>query len=462
MYANLNDEERAALREVTQMGFPPRAWFDVERIAFGYTGVFSSLIDFIIQGDPQYFDDFWTKPGYLGADPTQSLLDARVQQATRISELIMPDEARRMGLPLTMSGGQSDSGQNFPAALRLEKLPDKELRGASLIIKSGGAQGAVLYVAGRVDDVVMVGFGAGSLEALGALQVGDALEIDNSVYLAAQTYHRHQDPGPEFSAWDPFRAADGSPLYPQRPHSLTESSQRAGDEARQSGAFDGKMIVMHAMMDEAAYPWMADWYRARVEATQGAQFDDKYRLYYVDHAMHTSRDYSQDTLHPATQTRIISYQGVLQQALRDLVLWVEKGVAPPPSTRYKVRDGQVVLPATSAERKGIQPLVSLRVNNDLRVDARVGEELTFRGEADVPSGAGVLVAAEWDFEGEGDYPVKSAAAAPAEHLVIEERYTFSKAGTYFPVLKVAASRDGRDDSPYARPENIARVRVVVS
>jgi len=39
MYADLNEEERAALTEVTKMGFPPRAWFHYRMIAFGYTGV---------------------------------------------------------------------------------------------------------------------------------------------------------------------------------------------------------------------------------------------------------------------------------------------------------------------------------------------------------------------------------------------------------------------------------------
>lgn len=222
------------------------------------------------------------------------------------------------------------------------------------------------------------------------------------------------------------------------------------------------MIVVHALMDEAAYPWMADWYRARVEAAQGRQFPHKYRLYYVDHAMHTTRDYSLDDARPATQTRIVSYQGVLQQALRDLALWVEKGMAPPPSTHYRVRDGQIVLPATGAERKGLQPVVALTVNGEQHIEAKVGEELTFRGEVQAPPETGYVVSADWDFEGAGDYPVKSQIAEPQEHLVLEERYAFSTPGTYFPVLKAASSRRSEDSSPYACPENIARVRVVIT
>src|SRR5574341_890582 len=84
MYAGLNAEEKEALQEVTRMGFPPRAWFNVQRIAFGYTGVFTTLVDRIVDGDPTYFEDFWTKPGYLGANPPESLKRARIRHATKI------------------------------------------------------------------------------------------------------------------------------------------------------------------------------------------------------------------------------------------------------------------------------------------------------------------------------------------------------------------------------------------
>jgi hypothetical protein len=130
MYAGLSDEEVEALREITRFGFPPRAWFNFRRIAFGYTGVFTTLVDRIVDGDPTYFDDFWTKPGYLGADPPASLQAARIQHATRISALVMPDEARQLGLPLTMATAQTRTGVDFPAALRLEDLPGGNLQGA--------------------------------------------------------------------------------------------------------------------------------------------------------------------------------------------------------------------------------------------------------------------------------------------------------------------------------------------
>ena len=103
MYAGLTAEEREALAEVTRMGFPPRAWFNYQRIAHGYTGVWSVLGDNMLKYDPQYFEDFWTVPGYLGANPSDSLVQARVQHKTTVVRPILIGEAQELGLPLAMA-----------------------------------------------------------------------------------------------------------------------------------------------------------------------------------------------------------------------------------------------------------------------------------------------------------------------------------------------------------------------
>ena len=97
MFAGLSAEEREALAEVTRMGFPPRAWFDVERIASQYHAVWSDLIDNVRKWDPDYFEDFWTVPGYLGANPPESLARARVQRQTTVSEHRHRGGGRRPG-----------------------------------------------------------------------------------------------------------------------------------------------------------------------------------------------------------------------------------------------------------------------------------------------------------------------------------------------------------------------------
>jgi hypothetical protein len=458
-YAGLTEEEADALREVTRFGFPPRAWFNFRRIAFGYTGVFTSLVDRIVDGDPTYFDDFWTKPGYLGAGPPASLRGARIQHATKISALVMPDEARQLGLPLTMAAAQTKSGVSFPAALRLEDLPAGELQGASVIVKSGGASEHQFYIAGVVRGAVMIGFGQGHFHAMAALKAGDEVVVDNSVYLATQTYHRHQIPAPEYYVWDQYKDASGKPLYPQRPLLPGQEMQSGG--ATQSGRFHGKMIVMQALMDEAAYPWGADWYRTRVKAALGPEFEDRYRLWFVENAMHVTQGVSPNDPRPVATTRVVSYQGVLQQALRDVAAWAERGLAPPPSTDYRVDEGQVIVPAAAAARKGVQPVVTLTADGGPRAEVEAGKAVAFEAVVEVPPGAGIVAKVEWDFEGDGRFPVASELGEPSSRLVVRQTHAFADPGTYFPAVRAFSRREG-DPGPYAQPQNLARVRVVVA
>jgi hypothetical protein len=57
---------------------------------------------------------------------------------------------------------------------------------------------------------------------------------------------------------------------------------------------------------------------------------------------------------------------MLQQSLRDLAAWVEQGSEPPASTTVE-----------------------------------------FTGSVSVPPGTGAVVAADWDFDGAGEFPVKA-------------------------------------------------------
>ena len=177
--------------------------------------------------------------------------------------------------------------------------------------------------------------------------------------------------------------------------------------------------------------------------------------------MHVTQGVGPNDPRPVASTRVVSYQGVLQQALRDVAAWVERGVAPPASTDYRVDDGQVVVPASAAVRKGIQPVVRLQANGGLRAAARVGETVEFEAVVEVPPGTGVVALVEWDFEGDGRFSVKSELGEPSSSAAFRQAYVFESAGTYFPAVRVASRRQG-DASLYAQPKNIGRVRVVVS
>ena len=114
MYAGLTAEQRAALAEVTRMGFPPRAWFDVERLARGYTAVWSTLADNLLRLDPTYFEDFWTVPGYLGAHPPASLEQARIQHKTTVTGVVFAEEAAALGLPHADGDGPGHPHRRHP------------------------------------------------------------------------------------------------------------------------------------------------------------------------------------------------------------------------------------------------------------------------------------------------------------------------------------------------------------
>ena len=77
--------------------------------------------------DPTYLEDFWTKPGYLGTDPTSSVRAARVQHEAAVVEVI-PGRRNQ---------------------LKLSSVPTGDLTAADVIITSGAAAGKTASL-GRV------------------------------------------------------------------------------------------------------------------------------------------------------------------------------------------------------------------------------------------------------------------------------------------------------------------------
>lgn len=466
MYAGLNEEEKEALREVTKMGFPPKSWFGYKNM--GIHG-FLVLYKGIVMSDNKYFtEDFWNKPGYLGFNPPASLLKARIKKVSKIKMGIAIDQAVALGLKEPMSKnerGTADSAWKsmggteggMPVAFQLEDImPDVDFLGGDLIIKTGDAAGTTLQIT-KVDGNKVVLGPTNNPSILFKIKQGDEVQVDNSDFLAIQTYHRHQVPGPDYKVWDQFRDASGKPLYPQRPMLIGPLFTRGASGVVPKGTFNGKMIMLCSLWDREAFPWQGDWYRSQVKKYLGDSTDENYRLWYTDHAVHGDVTQLEDP------TRVISYLGVLQQALRDLSLWVERGIAPAETTSYKIDDGQVIVPPTAEERKGIQPVVTLEVNGGKRADVKVGTSVILTANADVPSHTGKIVAAEWDFEGKGTFPVagKFKVNQKSSRATFRKTYKFTKPGTYFVTLRVVSQREGDAKTPFARIQNLDRVRVVV-
>ena len=181
-------------------------------------------------------------------------------------------------------------------------------------------------------------------------------------------------------------------------------------------------------------------------------------MWFTDHALHGDVEQQSDPTHT------VSYVGVLQQALRDLSAWVEKGINPPPSTKYRVVDGQVEVPSTAVERRGVQPVVNVTANGDCRAEVNAGHPVTLSGIIELPSDTGTIIAAQWDFEGIGDFSEAhdlNSSDPPGTRARVTASHIYAKAGTYFVTLRAVSQREGDAHTPYGRIQNLGRVRVVV-
>lgn len=461
-YAGLSEHEASVLREVETMGFPMQTWFGYRTM--GLHG-FAALYGGVKMADPTYFTDFWTKPGYLGHDRPELFARDRIRFTGTVAEAITAEQAAKLGLsddPFSQAdrGGVDTAfkGTREEAArivgFRLTQAPPPAyMLGGDLIVSSGAAKGQTLTLNTLSDGVVMLG--VVNPKTAAQIAPGDEVTVDNSNFLAMETYHRHQVPGPDFPVWDQFRKADGTPLYPQRPMLLGPLFVQSTSGSKMTGVFEGKMIIAASLWDREAMPWQADWYLQRAAKNFGTKAGDHLRIYYTDHALHGDEPGNPNA------NRVVSYNGVLQQALRDVSAWVERGTPPPASTAYRIENGKVIVPPTAQARRGIQPVVTLGVAGGKRIEVSAGQPVTFTGRIAVPPGTGAIVAAEWDLEGTGQFAACSPVAKGARSAAVRITHRYTKPGTYFVALRGTAQRQGDAVTPYARIDNLDRVRVLV-
>lgn len=451
-YAGLTDEQAGALLEASRMGFPQRSWFAHRTMGMHAFAVIYPILRMV---DPSYFEEFWTLPGYLGSDPDSSVHRDRLIATAQIEALLSAAQldALKLGTgphPGASTGGADDGWMGegageVPAAVRLTGAANAE---ESELILASGARLVVLHVRGGIAVL-----GPADDELLRSLRIGDEVVLDNSGLLAAQTYHRHQMPDNSFAVWDQFRRADGSPIYPQRPRLLGPMLSLGATGALQTGRWNGKMIIVESLLDREAFPWQADWYRHLVERNLGELTDSRLRVWMVDNALHG--DFEQQE-HP---DHTVSYLGVLHEALRQLAAWVEDDEDPAPSTRYAVADGAVTVPVAALDRGGVQPTIELTVDGSDRAHVSVGDTVLLRASAETP-GIGKIMALEWDTAGSGVFELEPTV--PGTRSNASRAVIFDAPGTYFPTVRVVSHSSSTQLGQFARLQNIARARVVVS
>jgi len=427
-FADLNEAEAAAFREVSLMGFPLRGWYGHATMDSGYFANISGMIPAI---DPGYAQDFWSQPGYLGSDPDAAIHAARSSSESTLAVV----------------------HQGPPVTIELAEPPTGDASNAHMVVIDGDAAGASFPIA-RADGKKLTLI-AHLDPRISALRAGDRVRVDNSWALALESYHRHQvPPTADYYGWNQYRDASGAPVPPQRAVQVGPFGTINSAGSVLEGKIHGKVLMLACLLDVDSFPWQADWYRSKVRASLGEGAGEQFALWFVDNAHH------ENPMTALARTHAVSYGPALKQALRDLASWVEQGIRPS-ETSYRVEDTQIVVPASATDRKGIQPVVELRANGGARAEVGVGELVHFEGTIESPPGAGPIIAAEWDFEGAGTFDDVAHVGEPRDTVRVTAVHAFDTPGTHFVVLRGALQREGNASSPHCRIQNLARVRVVV-
>ena len=487
-YAELSKDEADMLRELTRMGFPPLAWY-LEAKGVVDPGSLPVLMPGVKGMDPGYFTDFWTKPGYAGSDPESSSSRDHIVFRTRVKSVHLPEKAEERSAEDGLNGvddaWKKQLAEGNGAYLELEELPQGEnlyLEGLSMIFESGSAQGANLLMgrmmrfSGCPGGIVTIGSAYGTSdigETLVKVQPGDEIRLDNSDYIAVQSYYRHQVPAdPSFHAWDQFRNADGTPSTPQRPPFPIPFT---GVGVRQDGDIQGKVINIQALMDESTCPWCADWWRNKIIETKGSDAD--HRTYFMERCMHGD-------VNALGNYMVVNYVGALRQALIDLADWVEKGVEPLERTAYTLgEDGQIHPEQDVSKRFGIQAIPTLLANGEKCAHVKTGECVRFTVDVQVPENAGDVTEILFSPAEKIQAPADSGAIA---HVTLgqemwdkalpfgkgnqgsvhtahaETMASYDQPGTYFATVRIASNRRGDASDLYTQVLNLDRVRVIVS
>jgi hypothetical protein len=456
--ALLNPEQAAIFDEAVRMGFPLRGF---EFLSYRVNDVLSQpgapsdtppallmpylLCDSVRTNDPTYVDDFWTKPGYEGSNPPPYLTAAKVDHLTTVTKITRT----ATGVPTSVTLDSVPTlGSIGP--LGLENwlyTADGKTRVPGLLTGKREGSSTDLQLAADADPALLL-----------SLAVGSKLRINNRMLLAMVFYHRHAIPtSPEFYGYAQYRDAGGKPLYPQRAFSASRWSMlRTGGGGMQTGKLTGKAIVVGNLLDINAYPSNADRYAKRVRTALGEQgYAQNFRLWYNDNANHIDRAPTGPNV-----PRLVTYVPILYQALRDLSAWVERGVAPPRSSTYKIVDSQVIVPDAADARGGIQPVVHLTVNGGASVQVERNTPITFKGVVEVPNKTGEVIATDWNF-GEPSAMLTSSQFVKTPHgAETTATHSFAAPGTYFITLRAKSQRIGMRTDPTAL-ENIGRVRVLV-
>jgi hypothetical protein len=465
-FTGLSSPQREALAELYRRGWPRGGENQLAPFVAWAFPMYATM-DF----DPGYFEDFWNEPGYLGADDPRSLDAVLLDEETTVERVVPASQVNDVFAQMAVrmaTAGAAGSDPAFGAVFDLDLSDTRKYYMANVSILSGKAVGRELLIS-NVDGDVISPFSERAPDVFEGVEPGDRVRVSNRNFIAFCYYHRHTIKRPDAARaqlWDEFApwAVDGHPIYRQR--GIPPVSAAA--PSRYKAKLSNKMIYVHLAQDAQVWPTTVwSYVRALRENLEG-RFDDHFRLWLVESACHGAPE----VMGPMTtnekdpgvwSSRLVSYDGVSSQALRDVVAWVEEDVAPTFCKNYELtRDNALVLAASATDRGGVQPVVTALANGSVRTDVKVGETVTLTGTAEQPPEMGTVIRAEWDFEGRGTWATShDEVDGSSPSIEVTTTHAYEAPGTYFASFRVSAHRDGVKGAGLP-VQNLHRVRVVVS
>jgi hypothetical protein len=462
-FAGLNGSERAEVATLYRLGYP-RGAESLMRMGGASNVLWTWVVRDLVAFEPDFFANFWSEPGYEGYDNPASFADDLVDDKTIVARVLTPRDLMTLGgaddvtdvssgMLVRMSAMFADN--DVAIALELDRPYSQDLAGARVRINSGEAAGRTLYLIGSMGNIVFASTvgSAEAVEGFNGVNAGDEVSVDNRERLAYCNYYRHH-------VANEILTVDGIPIYEQ--HQAMPWPDAWGGEylARPNN----KVILVQHAQDNSVWPPDMFEYGQRVGEYLGDHRGDHFRLWWTDRCEHGGGLMADPGPVPTHQSRYIDYQPVIEQAIHDVIAWVEQGIAPAGDTGAELTiDRALVLAPTAAERKGIQPVVTITANRTARASVNVGEPVTLQVSAEAPPGAGTIVDATWDFDGTGTFPIQQPGIDGNKQKVeFQTTHTYDTPGTYFVACQVYSRRDGDISATRRRIPNIGRARVVVT
>jgi hypothetical protein len=432
-----NNLQKEILASLYRLGFPRGAEAQLHRNAFW-------VYSMGIVPDRNYWNDFWSEEGFEGRDhdPIVDLL--LIQEDVIVEDIFTMSRIRTL----------LDKNPTDTSLFRDLKFLDDSKVAIKVKCKKPGRyvgctmqlpNGRKLYCTHNIDNVLCALFERRTLKDV---EIGDIVHLDNRNLVAYSFHHRHFVSTRYENMNHLF--VDGKPIYKPASYSLDSVTMPSGN-------YHGKMIIIQNAQDCDAWPINAHIYAKSVRKILKNSLNDRFRIYWTENATHVP------PMTKIEQARYLNFFPNINQALNDLVKWIEKDIPPPPSTQYKFTDdGALHLPPLASERRGIQPVVQAFANGSNRADIKKDQIVKLTGQAETPLNTGYFVRMDWDFEGDGTFPERKELEGTTTKITSSMEHRYKDIGTYFATFRAFLHRNGDKKDKMHQIVNQARVRVVVT